>query len=213
MDRAPARAPPAGRKEGRLINEDILQVFSSSTIQPLYPLSIWSSLLPSWPNPVSEISPWQSRNLPTSPRSPMRMSQKLPHLNISASPESNLLIHFYPPPTVTSPLIQLSREKFIVLHLSATITVLSCDESQIMGWLSQTTQISHNLSNSLAWAVNARFFARNLWQVSPNLMFLRTKGGGAEIGLKLAFWVFAHWDRREKGRKIKKIFHPSQIRI
>ena len=170
--------------------------FPSSTIQPLYPLSIWSSLLPSWPNPVSEISPWQSRNLPTSPRSPMRMSQKLPHLNISASPKSNLLIHFYPPPTVTSPLIQLSREKFIVLHLSATITVLSCDESQIMGWLSQTTQISHNLSNSLAWAVNARFFARNLWQVSLNLMFLRTKGGGAQIGLKLAFWVFAHWDRR-----------------
>ena len=213
MDRAPARALAAGMKEGRLINEDILQVFSSSPSQPLYPLSIWSSLLPSWPNPVSEISPWQSRNLPTSPRSPMRMSQKLPHLNISASPESNLLIHFYPPPTVTSPLIQLSRENFIVLHLSATITVLSCDESQIMGWLSQTTQISHNLSNSLAWAVNARFFARNLWQVSPNLMFLRTKGGGAEIGLKLAFGVFAHWDRREKGHKIKKIFHPSQIRI
>ena len=57
-----------------------------------------------------------------------------------------------------------------------------------MGELSKTTQISHNLSNSLPWAVIARFCSKFVTSFTElDILEHERRALNYEIGLKLAF--------------------------
>ena len=105
-----------------------------------------------------------------------------PHL--SSSPESNLLIHFSSPPTVTSPPYPTAAaaptggEIFIVLCLPATISAPRFILIKPKLWESRAKPPKYlTICPTVCHGQSSPVFAQNLWQVSPNLIFLRTKGG------------------------------------
>ena len=101
---------------------------------------------------------------------------RLSHL--SSSPESNLLIHFYPP-TVTSPPYPAGGNFHCFMPFreckSSSVQLILI---KLMFWPSGAKPPKYlTICPTVCHGQSSPVFAQNLWQVSPNLIFLSTKGG------------------------------------
>ena len=106
-----------------------------------------------------------------------------PHL--SSSPESNLLIHFSSHPTVTSPPYPTApaAPRGRNFHCFMPFRNYICSSAQLILikpklWESRAKPPKYlTICPTVCHGQSSPVFAQNLWQVSPNLIFLRTKGG------------------------------------